>query len=36
MLAILPNGSIKDWLMAPAEASMGFLRQYPPDRLRAA
>lgn len=36
MLAILPNGSIKDWLMAPAEASTGFLRQYPPDRLRAA
>lgn len=36
MLAILPNGSIKEWLQAPAEAASEFLRQYPSDRLRAA
>lgn len=33
MLAILPNGSIKDWLNAPAETSMSFMRHYPADRL---
>lgn len=36
MLAILPNGSIKDWLQAPAAAASEFLRQYPSDHLRTA
>lgn len=35
MIVILPNGLIRDWLNAPATESMGFMRQYPPDRLQA-
>lgn len=33
MVVILPNGAIKDWLHAPADQSMDFIRQYPADRL---
>lgn len=32
-VVILPNGLIRDWLVAPAEASMEFMRPYPADRL---
>lgn len=35
MLVVLPNGAINDWLHAPMEESMDFVRQYPADRLRA-
>ncbi|HCF6448474.1 TPA: SOS response-associated peptidase [Pseudomonas aeruginosa] len=35
MVVILPNGLIQDWLRAPAERSMDFMRQYPADRLQA-
>lgn len=35
MVVILPNGSIRDWLKAPAGESMEFMRQYPADRLTA-
>lgn len=35
MVVILPNGSIRDWLQAPANESMEFMRQYPADRLTA-
>lgn len=34
MVVILPNGLIQDWLRAPAERSMDFMRQYPADRLK--
>ncbi len=33
MTVILPNGLIRDWLKAPPEQSMEFMRQYPADRL---
>ena len=33
MVVVLPNGLIDDWLKAPAEQSMEFMRQYPADRL---
>ncbi len=35
MVVILPNGLIQDWLRAPVERSMDFMRQYPADRLQA-
>lgn len=35
MVVILPNGLIQDWLRAPAERSMDFMRPYPADRLQA-
>ncbi|WP_137887708.1 SOS response-associated peptidase [Pseudomonas sp. 2FE] len=35
MVVILPNGVHQDWLRAPAEQSMAFLRQYPAERLQA-
>lgn len=35
MVVILPNGAIRDWLQAPANESMEFMRQYPADRLSA-
>lgn len=35
MVVILPNGQLDDWLTAPAEANMEFMRQYPADRLTA-
>jgi putative SOS response-associated peptidase YedK len=33
MVVILPNGVHQDWLRAPAEESMEFMRPYPADRL---
>lgn len=33
MVVILPGGLYRDWLSAPASASMEFMRQYPADRL---
>lgn len=33
MVVVLPNGSIRDWLRAPAEATRDFLLPYPADRL---
>ena len=33
MVVILPNGVHQDWLQAPAEESMDFMRPYPADRL---
>ncbi|MNR47520.1 hypothetical protein D3C85_1666300 [compost metagenome] len=33
MVVILPNGVHQDWLRAPAEDSMEFMRAYPADRL---
>ncbi|MDX9668621.1 SOS response-associated peptidase [Pseudomonas sp. P5_152] len=35
MVVILPKGLYHDWLSAPAEESMKFMRQYPADRLTA-
>lgn len=35
MVVILPNGLIQDWLRAPVERSMDFMRQYPADQLQA-
>jgi putative SOS response-associated peptidase YedK len=35
MVVILPNGAIRDWLNAPPEQSMDYMRQYPADRLTA-
>ncbi|MFV0455055.1 MAG: SOS response-associated peptidase [Pseudomonas sp.] len=35
MVVILPNGVVRDWLLAPASESMEFMRQYPADRLTA-
>ena len=34
MVVILPRGLYRDWLAAPAENSMEFMRQYPADRLQ--
>lgn len=34
MLVMLPRGLYRDWLHAPAERSMDFLRQFPADRLQ--
>jgi putative SOS response-associated peptidase YedK len=36
MVVILPRGLYDDWLDAPAERSMEFMRQFPADRLVAA
>ena len=36
MVVVLPNGQLDDWLDAPVEATMDFMRQYPADRLTAA
>ncbi|MCF5725099.1 SOS response-associated peptidase [Pseudomonas syringae] len=36
MVVILPKGLYADWLRAPAAESMGFMRQYPADRLASA
>lgn len=33
MVVILPRGLYRDWLNAPAEASIDFMRRYPADRL---
>lgn len=33
MVVILPNGAIRDWLKAPPEQSMEYMRQYPAERL---
>ncbi len=33
MVVILPLGLCSDWLDAPAERSMEFMRQFPADRL---
>ncbi|EJM94751.1 SOS response-associated peptidase [Pseudomonas sp. GM67] len=33
MVVILPKGLYKDWLAAPANESMEFMRRYPADRL---
>lgn len=35
MVVILPNGVIRDWLKTSPANSMGFMRQYPADRLKA-
>lgn len=35
MVVILPNGVMRDWLKAPANESMEYMRQYPADRLTA-
>lgn len=35
MVVILPNGVHQDWLRAPAEESMEFMRPYPADWLNA-
>ena len=36
MVVVLPRGLYDDWLDAPAERSMEFMRQFPADRLVAA
>lgn len=36
MVVILPLGLYGDWLKAPAEESMDFMRQYPADRMAVA
>ena len=33
MIVVLPESQYQEWLAAPAEASMEFLRQYPADKL---
>jgi putative SOS response-associated peptidase YedK len=33
MVVILPEAQYDEWLRAPTEESMGFMRQYPAERL---
>ena len=35
MVVILPEAAYDDWLNAPVERSMEFMRQYPAERLAA-
>ena len=35
MVVILPESSYADWLAAPADATMNFLKQFPADELTA-
>ncbi len=36
MVVVLPDGAYQDWLTAPVEQTMAFMRPYPADRLLAA
>jgi putative SOS response-associated peptidase YedK len=35
MVAVLPDGSYRDWLTAPLEKALAFMRPYPADQLAA-